>query len=513
MSDVRHPPASASARQPKRTPIQLTRRRFIQSSAALSASAFLPAASWARVLGSNERIAIGVIGTGGMGSGHVDDLMNRSERDNVIVSRVCDVYRRRLNNNIKRIGGNAASGTMEYREVIDSDEVDAILIATPDHWHTKIAIEAMDAGKDVYCEKPLSLTIPQALECREAVKRTGRVLQVGPQRTSEERFWKARDAIDRGRIGKVCWSQGSYCRNSREGQFNWSIDRDAGPNAPKDSDGYVWWDRWLGSEYGLAESIPWNADHFFRFRKYWAYNGGVATDLLYHMLAPLLLAINGPNGQYPRKVVASGGKYVEKDERDIPDTFMMMVDYPPPNEHTVVLVSVMTNDLGIDTIIRGQHGTITFPDGAIEVREQGTWWPEFRKANKDIAPPAPPAPPPPPSPPASAPAVTDVRASAAASAQKAAQAAAPTSGWYMEKNDKGEDKPVPAPGQAKCRIDAPNQRDHLGRFIGAIRGECDVSCNVDLGCSTMVAIKMAVESYRNDNALLWDAQKEAVIGM
>jgi predicted dehydrogenase len=467
----------------------ITRRRFIQSSAALSATCFLPAASWARAFGANERINIAVIGCGGMGSSHLADLMDRRERDNLALSHVCDVYRRRLNKAIRRIDGGGAggvgagTGTMEYREVLDAKEVDAVLIATPDHWHTKIAIEAMEAGKDVYCEKPLSLTVQQAIECRDAVKRTGRTLQVGPQRTSDDRFWRARDAIGGNRIGKVCWSQASYCRNSREGQFNWPMDSDAGPNNPRDAEGYVWWDRWLGAEHGLAQRIPWNADHFFRFRKYWAYNGGVATDLLYHMLSPLLLAITGPDGEYPRKVVASGGKYIEKDERDIPDTFIMTVDYP--SEHTIVLASVMTNDGGLETMIRGQHGTITLAENAIELREQGTWWPEFRKANADLAPPAPTTQP----------------------------ADNPTSVWRMEISEKGDETPAPPPGQANVRIATEARPDHMGHFLGAIRGECKVSCNVDLGCSTMVAIKMAVESYRHDKALLWDAQAERVIGL
>lgn len=450
----------------------ISRRRFIQSSAAASAALFLPAASWARVLGANERLTFGIVGTGGMGHAHLSDLMGRRDRDNVAIARVCDVYRRRLNSAVSRIQGQEGvaienAGTMEYREVLDDKSVDAVLIATPDHWHTKIAIEAMDAGKDVYCEKPLSLTIQQAIDCRDAVKRTGRKLQVGPQRTSEDRFWKAREAIAANRIGKVVWSQASFCRNSREGQFNWRIDPDAGPNNPQDADGYVWWDRWLGHEWGLAENIPWNPDHFFRFRKYWAYNGGVATDLLYHMLAPLLLAITGPNGEYPRKVVASGGKYIEKDERDIPDTFMMMVDYP--SEHTVVLVSVMTNDGDIPTVIRGQHGAIDFVDG-IKISEQSVWWKEFRETNADLV-----------------------------------QA-------RMEKNEKGEEKPVPPPGQATIHIPNAPRPDHLGHFLGAIRGECDLSCNVDLGCSTMVAIKMGVEAYRYEKTLLWDARRETVVG-
>lgn len=445
--------------------INVSRRRFLQTTAAASAVMASPASSWARVLGANDRLNIAVIGTGGMGKGHTRGLVGRKNKDNLNVIRVCDVYRRRLNVAIGIIGGSESSGTMEYREVLDDPDVDAIVIATPDHWHTKIAIEAMDAGKDVYCEKPLSLTIQQAIDCRDAVKRYGKTLQVGPQGTSEDRMWKAQSAIKRGAIGKVTWSQGSYCRNSRGGQFNWHIDPDAGPKN-SDADGYVWWDRWLGHEWGLAENIPWNADHFFRFRKYFAYNGGVATDLLYHRLAPLLLAISGPNGEYPRRVVASGGKYLEKDDRDIPDTFMMMADYP--SEHTVVLISVMTNDVGIPYIIRGQQGTIEF-GGSLSVKEQGTWWQEFRKNNAALI------------------------------------------EHKMITNDKGKETPDPKPGQASFTIKTEPRRDHMGNFLDAIRGEAELHCNVDLGCSTMVAIKMAVESYRQDKVMLWDAENEQVI--
>jgi predicted dehydrogenase len=444
----------------------ISRRQFIHGASALSALSLFPAASWGRIQGANDRVLMAVIGTGGMGHSHLDDLTGRAERDNVSVVQVCDVYRRRLNSAVQKINASPGAGTMEYREVLDNKDVDAVLIATPDHWHTKIAIEAMEAGKDVYCEKPLSLTVEQAIACRDAVKRTGRTLQVGPQRTSDDRFWKARDAIAAGRIGKVVWSQASFCRNSREGQFNWRIDPDAGPSNAPESDGYVWWDRWLGHEWGLAENIEWNPDHFFRFRKYWAYNGGVATDLLYHMLSPILLAVNGPNGEYPRRVVAAGGKYLEKDERDIPDSFMMMIDYP--SEHTVVLVSVMTNEGGLDTTIRGQHGTIEFGDELI-VREESVWWPEFRETNAGLV------------------------------------------EHRMDRNDKGKDVPKPPPGEAKFAIHTSPRPDHMGHFLGAIRGRCDVACNVDLGCSTMVAIKMGVEAYRSEKTLLWDPQSEKVI--
>ncbi|MHC4809333.1 MAG: Gfo/Idh/MocA family protein [Planctomycetota bacterium] len=442
----------------------LSRRRFVQSSLLTGAGlAWMPAASHARVLGANDRLTIGVIGTGGMGTGHVRNLVGRGEADNVRVTRVCDVYQRRLDA-AAGIIGNPAGATMEYREVLDDPDVDAVLIATPDHWHVKIAIEAMEAGKDVYVEKPLSHTIEQALACRDAVKRTGRTLQVGPQMTSDGRIWAARDAIAAGRIGKPVWSQGTYCRNSRGGQFNWRIDPDATPAAPAGSAGHVWWDRWLGWEHGLAERIPWNADHFFRFRKYFAYNGGLATDLLYHRLAPILLAISGHAGEYPKRVVASGGRYLEKDERDIPDTFMMMVDYP--SEHTVMLISVMTNDGNLPMVIRGQYGTLDV-EPSLKIHEQGVWSQEFRSANADRL--------------------------------EAMMAAG------------GESAEAPSAGRFSFDMDPQPRRDQVGNWFDAIRDGARLACDVDLGCSTMVAIKMGVEAYRQDRVMRWDADAEQMI--
>lgn len=419
-----------------------------------------------RTLGANDKIVMGVIGTGGQGTGHVEGLVGRGEKDNVAVKMVCDVYRRRLNRAVSIIKGDDKSGTMDYRRVLDDKDIDAVLIATPDHWHTKIAIEAMEAGKDVYCEKPLSLTVEQAIQCRDAVKRTKRTLQVGPQGTSEPNTWAAREAIGKGRIGKVVWSQGAYCRNSQEGQFNWRIDGDAGPQNAPAAEGYVDWDQWLGHKHGLAPRIPWSADRFFRFRKYWDYNGGVATDLMYHKLAPLLIAISGPNGEYPKKVVAGGGQYIEKDGRDIPDSFFLLIEYP--SEHTVMLVSVMTNDVGLDTMIRGQYGTMKWGDG-IKIDEQGTWWQKFREANAD-----------------------QVKTE-------------------MARNDKGKEEPRPGPGGASLTIKGEARRDHVGNFLDAVRGKAPLACNIDLGASTMVAIKMGVEAYRKNKVMLWDAKAERVV--
>lgn len=354
-------------------PHDSTRRDFCKAAAA--GAAVLAGLPSARALGANDRIHFGVIGCGGMGTGHLSGLVKRSGEDNLKVLSVCDVYRRRLTR-AEKISGS--TGDLDYRKILDNKDIDAVLIATPDHWHGKIAIEAMESGKHVYVEKPMTHTVEQALAVREAVRRTGKVLQVGPQATGEDGYWQAGEAIRAGRIGKVTWAHGTYNRNARVCLFNThqKIDPTAGPD--KSGEDYIDWDSWLGYKYGLAPKIPWTPEHFFRFRKYWPYNGGVATDLLYHKLAPLLIALAGPNGAYPLRVNASGGLYIEKDGRDIPDTFLLTIDYP--QEFSVLLVSTLTNDTQLPDRIYGKHGTLE-PGGQPLLRYNGDFKEEFKAKN------------------------------------------------------------------------------------------------------------------------------------
>lgn len=353
-----------------------SRRDFLVSSAGAAwlASTRLAPASAA---GANDRIHFAVIGCGGMGTGHLGGLVGRSESDNIQVVAVSDVFQKRLTR-AKGIG--QCEGDLDYRKVLDRPEVDAVLIATPDHWHSKIAIDAMAAGKHVYVEKPMTHAVEQAIELRNAVKHYGKVLQVGPQATGNDAYWKANEAIRDGRLGKVTWAHGTYNRNARVCLFNdhQKIDPAAGPD--KSGEDFVDWDMWLGHKWGLAPKIAWNPEHFFRFRKYWPYNGGVATDLLYHKLAPLLLAIAGPGGEYPARVNASGGLYVEKDGRDIPDVFLLTADYP--SEFSIFLASTLTNDTQLPDRIYGKYGTLDFDGGPI-LRKNGDFEPEFKAKNND----------------------------------------------------------------------------------------------------------------------------------
>jgi predicted dehydrogenase len=421
--------------------VNVSRRQFVKRSAVAAGTISLASVLPTAVFGANDRIRVGVIGCGGQGTGHVHSLVKRSSDDNIAVVAVSDVYQRRVT---RAKGVCQGDGYLDYRKLLERKDIDAVLIATPDHWHAKISIDAMESGKHVYCEKPMTHTVEQALHVREAVRRYKKTFQVGPNATASDSYWKARDAIAKGRIGKATWVHASYNRNARICLFNehQKVDPTAGPD--KEGEDYIDWQMWLGHEWGLAPKIPWTPDHFFRFRKYWPYNGGVATDLLYHKLAPLLIAMAGPNGEYPSRVNACGGLYIEKDGRDIPDTFLMTADYP--TEWALFLVSTLTNDAGLPDRIFGKFGTMDL-GGEVKMRFNGAFQEEFTAKNED---------------------------------------------------------------KLEVSIAAEPRRDLEGNWIDAMRGNCPVFCNADLGCTTMVAIKMAVESFRQRKTMLWDAKQEKV---
>jgi len=311
------------------------------------------ARSSGRVLGANDRITIGVIGVGGRGSGDANSFAAVGEKNNSCqIVAVADTYQKRVTANKER---HKCDGYLDYREIINRKDIDAVVIATPDHWHARVALEAMDNGKDVYLEKPMCHTIEEAHMLVNTVKETGRVLQVGSQTTSADQWWKAKKAIADGMIGKMIMSQGSYHRNSLEGEWNYKIDEAAGPEGKGED--YIDWKMWLGK----APARAWDPDRFFRFRKYWDYSGGIATDLFYHVVAPLNICWDKP--QFPHKVTASGGIYGGPKfeyKREVPDTFHLMAEYA--EGHSLVLSSSMANSQHIPGLIRGHEGTITMVD-------------------------------------------------------------------------------------------------------------------------------------------------------
>ncbi len=337
-------------------PREFDRRDFLRRTGSLGAGVALAGKAFtkgiskvnpSRVIGANDRINIGVIGCGGRGSSDANTFADyaKANPNACQIVAVCDVYEKRKRTLAEKY---SAKSFLDYRELLALPDVDAVVIATPDHWHARMALDAMDRGKDVYLEKPMCHTLKEVKQLTDTVRETSRVMQVGSQTTSADQWWKAKKAIADGMIGKMIMSQGSYHRNTIEGEWNWPIDPDASPDGKGPN--YVDWNTWLGP----APKRPWDADRFFRFRKYWDYSGGIATDLFFHVVAPLNICWDKP--QYPWKVMASGGKYAFPNDREVPDTFHLLAEYP--EGHSLVLSSSMANSRHIPGLIRGHEGTI-----------------------------------------------------------------------------------------------------------------------------------------------------------
>src|SRR6266852_3281116 len=436
----------------------VNRRDFMKQAAGVGAALGVTAKAFAarpakassgRVVGANDRINVGVIGVGGRGSylAHTFAGIGECTNDCKVVA-VCDVYEKRKRKNAESL---KCDGFLDYREVINRPDIDAIVVATPDHWHAKIALEAMDQGKDVYLEKPMCHTIEEAKQLASTVHETKRVLQVGSQTTSAEQWWKAKKAIADGMIGQMLMSQGSYHRNSVEGEWNWKIDPDAGPDGKGDN--YIDWKMWLGS----APKRSFNADRFFRFRKYWDYSGGIATDLFFHVVAPLNIC--WPEPQFPHRVMSSGGIYVFNDGREVPDTFNLMADFE--KKHSLVLSSSMANSQHIPGLIRGHEGTIIMVDHGMFERstEFITVKPEVRTTRENGQP---------------------VR-----------------KGMFPEYKFGTEEQKVPV--EQFDVIQA-----HVGNFLECMRTRQKPHLNVETGACAQVVITMAVESYRQGKVLYFD---------
>lgn len=336
---------------------QNTRREF------LTAAAVLAAAPSARVVGANDRINIGMIGVGGRGLGHVRTLNQRKEmKGDVRIVAISDICVKRKEAGRRTAGVDQKDVHHDYRDLLARSDVDAVFISTPDHWHAKMSIDAMEAGKDVYLEKPMTLTIEEARQVAQKVRETGRVLQVGSQHISDKRYQKARELIEQGWIGTVLWAQSTYSRNSVYGEWNYRIDETA-------TAGDVGWKDFLGP----ARARPFDPDRYFRWRKYWDYSGGIATDLFYHRLAPLrqMMGI-----EFPTRVSGSGGIYVHKD-REVPDTYTTTVEYA---DNYCLLGSSMANAAAnrhFQPTIYGHKGTITFDDNVVIVEPEWQFEKEF----------------------------------------------------------------------------------------------------------------------------------------
>jgi predicted dehydrogenase len=351
---------------------KVSRRGFIETAGAatgamMAAGAF-PHPAVGSVKGANEKINIAILGPGGRAQEHLRILlkMKNKEQKPVDIIGLCDVWDgnkeagRGLYYSAEKCGLDWEGKdkdriTKDYRKILDNKDVDVVLIATPDHWHAKMSIDAMEAGKDVYCEKPMTHTIDEARKVAETTKKTKQVFTVGVQSTADPRWRLANQMITEGKIGHVLQGQTSYYRNSSEGQ--WRYYKLTADMTPKTVD----WKMFLGTEFGLAPDQPFNRARYAQWRCYWDFGGGMYTDLFVHQLTHLILAMGV---RLPRRVVGAGGLYMEYDGRDVPDIATVVADY---DEGCQVLISAtMCNDVQLPEVIRGHNATLMFEPKADE---------------------------------------------------------------------------------------------------------------------------------------------------
>jgi predicted dehydrogenase len=316
---------------------------------------------------ASDRVTLGIIGAGA----RAQQLIDAAQQIPALqIVALCDAYSGRAARAQGRTGGKAAI-TKDARELLARPDIDAVIVGTPDHLHKVTTIAALEAGKDVYVEKPMTYTVNEGLEIIAAVKRSKRVLQVGSQGVSSPLDATARDLVKSGKLGKVTMIRASYNRNTAGGAWIYPIPPDATPQT-------VNWDAFLGD----APKRPFDPARFFRWRCYWDYSGGIAGDLFVHLLTTIHSVMGAT---MPSTVLASGELYRWKDSREVPDTLNGLLVYP--EGFTVNLSSTFNNQSASESgfEILGTEGSIVFRGDRLtftpeNVHEDNRWvvtsWPQ-----------------------------------------------------------------------------------------------------------------------------------------
>jgi predicted dehydrogenase len=337
---------------------ELNRRSFLKVAGTVTAQSLVAAKLHAltavqseptKPVGPNDRIQFALIGAGIQGQA---DTKVAVQVPGVKLLAVADCYDGRLAH-AKELWGNDIFTTRDYNEILARKDIDAVIIATPDHWHKRAAIDAMKAGKDVYCEKPMIHLYADGPEIIEAARSTNRIIQIGSQRVSSVVYAKAKDLLASGAIGKLNMVTARWDRNSSMGAWNYTVPLDASPETCD-------WPRFEGT----APKIHFNAEHFFQWRKWKAYGSGVAGDLFVHLFSGTHF-ITGANG--PTRAMATGGLRFWNDGRDVPDVMLGLFDYREGFNLSLRVNFIDGGEESEGLIFTGSEGTMEIAGNTVSV--------------------------------------------------------------------------------------------------------------------------------------------------
>lgn len=337
----------------------MNRREFIKHTSLAAAAVTLVPEAFAESAAS-DRVTVGVLGSGARAQGLMELCR---ELPGVDIVAVCDAYKGRAER-AKAMTAGKAQIVDDYRKILDDKNVNAVFIGTPDHWHRQMSLDALSAGKDVYIEKPMTLTVDEGPEIISAAESSSRIYQVGSQGMSSATQEMARRMVSDGKLGQVTMIRASYNRNTAHGAWIYPIPPDANESTCN-------WKQFLGP----ATQRSFDLERFFRWRCYWDYSGGIPTDLFVHLVTSIHFIMNA---KMPENVTASGQLYRWKESREVEDTVNGIMVYP--EGFTVNLSSTFNNQSSSESgfEILGTKGAIAFRGGNLtytpeNVYEDNRW--------------------------------------------------------------------------------------------------------------------------------------------
>jgi predicted dehydrogenase len=330
-----------------------TRRHFVKTGAAAAALYMLAGPKpELHAAGPNDQIGVGFIGSGIRGSYHVDSF-NKMPGVRALI--VADLYDGHLAWAKEATEGKIET-TRSYQEVLARKDVDAVVISTPDHWHARMVLDALAAGKHVFVEKPMTYTVSEGKQIMDAVQKAGKLLMVGSQSKTSPITAKARELVKSGVLGKLSMVRLADYRNSPEGAWVYPVPPDASAQT-------IDWDKWQGS----APKRSFDAERVFRWRCWWEYSGGVATDLWVHQLTTMHEIMDV---KAPKSAVAQGGIFRFPDGRTCPDLLTGLLEYP--NFIVEITANLGSSRRATETLVAGSEASLSLVNNGALVTYEPT---------------------------------------------------------------------------------------------------------------------------------------------